>query len=279
MTLAGRRVLVTGGSMGIGRAVADAVARAGGEVVVAARGEAAVAGAVAALPGAGHRGVVLDVALEASWEAALDEIGAPLHGVVTAAGVLGPIGPLDAVDPGAFLEALRVNLYGTWLAVRSCLPALRAAGGGGVVTFSGGGATAPLPRFDAYAASKVAVVRLTENLAPVLGEAAVRINAVAPGFVATRMQDAVLAAGPERAGAGYHERTTRQVAEGGVPAEAAGELAAFLLSDDASGITGKLISAQWDDWRDPEVRRKLSQDGDFATLRRVDDVMVTSVAR
>ena len=279
MTLEGRRILVTGGSLGIGRAVAHAVAEADGAVVVAARGEAAVQEAAAALPGAGHKGVVLDVALEASWASALSEIGAPLHGVVAAAGVLGPIGSVDAVAPAEFLAAVHVNLFGTWLAVHTCLPLLRAAGGGSIVAFSGGGATAPLPRFDAYAASKAAVVRLTENLAPVLAESSVRINAVAPGFVATRMQDAVLAAGPERAGAAYHEKTSRQVAEGGTPPEAAAALTAFLLSADASGITGKLISAQWDNWRDPEVRRRLTDPGNFATLRRVDDVMVKSVSR
>jgi NAD(P)-dependent dehydrogenase (short-subunit alcohol dehydrogenase family) len=279
MTLEGRRILVTGGSMGIGRAVAQAVAEAGGAVVVAARCDAAVKEAASALPGAGHRGVVLDVAIEAAWGSVLSELGAPLHGVVAAAGVLGPIGSVNTVAPAEFLAAVHVNLFGTWLAVHTCLPLLRAAGGGSIVTFSGGGATAPLPRFDAYAASKAGVVRLTENLAPVLAESSVRINAVAPGFVATRMQDAVLAAGPERAGAAYHAKASRQVAEGGTPPEAAAALTAFLLSDDASGITGKLISAQWDNWRDPDVRGRLTDPGDFATLRRVDEVMVKSFSR
>jgi 3-oxoacyl-[acyl-carrier protein] reductase len=88
-----------------------------------------------------------------------------------------------------------------------------------------------------------------------------------------------LAAGPDRAGTDYHATTGRKVAAGGVPPAAAADLVAFLLTDDASGITGKLISAQWDDWRDPELRRKLSEDGDLATLRRVDDMMVKSVPR
>ena len=274
--LAGRRVLVTGGSMGIGRAVARAIAHAGGAAVVAARGEAAIEETLASLPGEGHRGVALDVAIEASWESAINDVGRPLHGVVAAAGMLEPIGPVGAVAPEDFLRTVQVNLYGTWLAVHFCLPALRAATEAAVVTFSGGGGTSPLPRFDAYAASKAAVVRLTENLAPVLAESGVRINAVAPGFVATRMQDAVLAAGPERVGADYHERTRRQVEEGGVPPEAAAELVTFLLSGGASGITGKLISAQWDDWRDPHFRRRLADDPDLATLRRIDGERLAS---
>jgi NAD(P)-dependent dehydrogenase (short-subunit alcohol dehydrogenase family) len=270
MTLSGRRILVTGGSQGIGREVARALARAGGEVVVAARGEAAVHDTVAGLEGDGHLGVTLDVAIEASWESAINDIGRPLHGVVAAAGQLEPIGPAGSFPPEAFLETVRVNLYGTYLAVHFCLPALRAAGDAAQVTFSGGGGTGPFPRFDAYAASKAAVVRLTENLAYELAEDRVTANAIAPGFVATRMQEAVLQAGPERAGAEYHARARRQVEEGGVSPRAAADLAVFLLSGDARGISGKLISAQWDDWRDPELRARLAGDPDLATLRRID---------
>src|SRR5205807_9146574 len=111
-------------------------------------------------------------------------------------------------------RTLDVNVVGTLLAIRYSLPALR-AGGGSIVTFGGGGATAPLPRFDAYAASKAAVARLSENLAETISP--VRINCVAPGFVVTRMHELTLAAGPGAAGRDYHERTRREVAQGGFP--------------------------------------------------------------
>ena len=71
--------------------------------------------------------------------------------------MLDPVGPIGSYAPADFKRTLEVNLLGTLLAIRACLPGLRAHGGA-VVTFSGGGATAPLPRFDAYAASKAAVV-------------------------------------------------------------------------------------------------------------------------
>jgi NAD(P)-dependent dehydrogenase (short-subunit alcohol dehydrogenase family) len=276
MTLQGRRILVTGGSQGIGREVARAAAEAGAEVVVAARGEAAVHEVVAELPGDGHRGVVLDVALEASWEAAVADVGRPLHGLVTAAGVLAPIGPTGSFPPHELLHTLQVNLYGTYLALHFCLPALRAAGDAAIVTFSGGGATSPLPRFDAYAASKAATVRLTENVAHDLAEEGITANAIAPGFVATRIQNAVLEAGPERAGRAYAD-TQRRLGEGGVPPRAAADLAVFLLSGEARAISGKLISAQWDDWRDPEFRARLIADPDLATLRRIDDQLYRRV--
>lgn len=264
------RVLVTGGSMGIGAACARRLASEGWRVLVAARGRAQLQATVAGLEGEGHESVVLDVGDPAAWEAVaptVDDVDALVH----AAAIIGPIGAPDDVDPSAFLEVLRINVFGTFLAVRACLPALRRADGP-VVAFSGGGAAGPFVRYDAYAASKAATVRLVENLAA----EGVRINAIAPGFVATRMHEATLAAGPERAGADYYARTNRDLKDGGTPPEVAADLVAFLLSDDARGIAGRLISAPWDPWRDPEFQDRLRTESDLATLRRIDDQFFTT---
>lgn len=264
-----RRVLVTGGSHGIGRAISEELARRGARVVIAARGGDAIEATLAELDGEGHRGFRLDVADEDGWKAMFDEIDAagPLHGLVAAAGELGPIGELDEIPLEAFTRTLTVNLIGTAFALAYSLPRLRESGGR-AVTFSGGGATSPLARYDAYAASKAAVVRLTENVAAGTG---VPVNAVAPGFVATRMHDGTLAAGADAAGADYHAKTRSQLAEGGVPATLAAELVCFLLSDAAEGITGRLLSAQWDPWRDPEFQARLREQPELGTLRRIDE--------
>jgi NAD(P)-dependent dehydrogenase (short-subunit alcohol dehydrogenase family) len=278
-SLAGRRVLITGGSLGIGRETAKLVSSEGGRVLIAARGREAIEATLGELEGDGHDGFAFDVSDERAWERVAREVGAPgLDGLVTAAAVMEPIGPIGDYEPSDFWRTVTVNLYGTFLAIHHCLPALERTGGR-VVTFSGGGATSPLPRFDPYAASKAAVVRLTENLAGVVAERGVMINCVAPGFVVTRMHEATLAAGPEAAGADYFEHTQRTVEEGGAPATEAAELVAFLLSPEAGGIAGKLISAQWDPWRDQPFRARLASERDFATLRRVDDVFFAAVDR
>ncbi len=268
-SLSERRILVTGGSRGIGRAVAERLAVEGAEVIVVSRRRASVDRAVAGLGGAPHSGIALDVADPAAWLEALPVLdeGAPLRGVVTAAGVLGPIGPIDTVDPLEFRRTLSVNLEGTALALRHSIPRI-AVIGGAAVTFSGGGG-GPLPRYDAYAASKAAVVRLTENLAADAVSRGVTVNAVAPGFVATEMHERTLAAGPEAAGTEYFEKTRASLDEGGVSAEAAADLVA--LGPEARAITGKLLSAQWDPWRDEAFRRRLAAEPDLATLRRIDD--------
>jgi NAD(P)-dependent dehydrogenase (short-subunit alcohol dehydrogenase family) len=269
----GSRVLLTGATGGIGREVARVLAGHGARMVLVSRRYDALEGVRAALPGEGHEVLALDVRDEAGWAAALDRIAPDgrLEGLVTAAGVLEPVGPIGTYSTAEFRDTLDVNLHGTLLAIDTCLSALRASEGS-VVTFSGGGATGPLPRFDAYAASKAAVVRLTENLACELRREGVRVNAVAPGMVASGMHAATLAAGPERVGHAYHERTRRAVEEGAaVSPSLAAELTAFLLSAEAAGISGKLLSAQWDPWREPAFRARLRDEDDLATLRRIDD--------
>ena len=265
----GRRILVTGGSLGIGREVSRELAARGARVIVAARGAQAIEAATGALAGSGHEGLALDVSDSGSWEQAAARIddGGGLDGLVTAAGVLGPIGALDDVPASELADAIAINLLGTMLALRFALPRLRASGGR-AVTFSGGGGTGPLPRYDAYAASKAAVVRLTENVAA--GED-VEINSVAPGFVVTRMHEQTLQAGPQAAGQIYYERTRSELAAGGFPAVTAVELVCFLLSEQARGISGRLISAQWDPWREEEFRARLRSRSALGKLRRIDE--------
>ena len=274
--MSGRRVLITGGSKGIGRVVADALAERGWRVALLAREEHALQRARGELPGEGHEALVMDVADESAWERLAPRLR-DLQGLVCAAAVLDPVGPIGSYAVADFRRTLEVNVLGTLLAIRACLPALLASRGA-VVTFGGGGATTPLARFDAYAASKAAVVRLSENIAVELAGQGVRVNSVAPGFVATGIHQSTLAAGPGLAGAEYFEHTRAQLEGGGVPASEAAELTCLLLEGDPDApFTGKLISAQWDAWREPSFRRRLAEERDLATLRRIDDELFAAI--
>ena len=274
--MSGRRVLITGGSKGIGRVVADALAERGWRVALLAREEHALQRARGELPGEGHEAFAMDVADESAWERLAPRLG-DLQGLVCAAAVLDPVGPIGSYAVADFRRTLEVNVVGTLLAIRACLPALLASRGA-VVTFGGGGATTPLARFDAYAASKAAVVRLSENIAVELAGQGVRVNSVAPGFVATSIHQSTLAAGPGLAGAEYFERTRAELERGGVPASEAAELVCWLLEGDPDApFTGKLISAQWDAWREPSFRRRLAEERDLATLRRIDDELFAAI--
>lgn len=276
-----RLVLITGASIGIGRAVAERCARAGARVIVCARTTEAVEETRAfleTLSPKAHLGWPLDVAnsarvLELSRRAAA-ELGG-IDGLVNCAGVIGPIGSISEVPLERLQETMAINFFGTVAMCQAFLPILRGHPRKKIVNFSGGGSTAPFPRYSAYAASKVAVVRFTENLAVEEAASALDVNCVAPGFVATRMHAETLKAGPGSAGADYYASTQKQLAEGGVPPEKAADLCAWLLSNGSDGISGKLLSAPWDPWTSAEFQERLRKDKDLGTLRRIDDKYFT----
>jgi NAD(P)-dependent dehydrogenase (short-subunit alcohol dehydrogenase family) len=261
-----RRIIVVGGTGGLGTAVVAALLGRGDRVLATGRD----AGRLAALAARGAATTPLELgdpgcgdALAAAARAAL---GDALDGLVVVAGPLGPVGPTRGVDLDALAAALDRHLLGTLRVVQACAPLLDASPAPGVVLFSGGGATGAFPRYSAYAMAKVATVRLAENLAA--EEPRWRVNAVAPGFVATAIHEGTLALDPDVVGP-YYEETERRLADA-TPPEVAAELVAFLLSDEAAGVTGRLISAVWDPWREEPGRSALRGPGDFGRLRRID---------
>jgi NAD(P)-dependent dehydrogenase (short-subunit alcohol dehydrogenase family) len=278
-----RVVMITGAGRGIGAAVAHAFAATGDAVFLVSR-TAEELRSVADSVRSSAAGV-------ACWPADVSAAGAaaeatqrcvamlgPPDVLVNAAGVYGPIGRSWEVDAAEWWRSQEINVLGTLLACQAVLPIMIGRGSGRVINFSGGGATAPLPRFSAYAAAKAAVVRLTETLAEELREHAITVNAIAPGAVDTRLQDDVLRAG-ERAGPLYDRiRALRATGAGGVPAALSASLAVFLASDAAALLTGKLISAPHDDWSswDDERVQQLSA-GAWLTLRRLDEFTLQSL--
>ena len=198
---------------------------------------------------------------------ALRELGS-LHALVLNAGIYGPMGPTESVSLAEWRRALDINLYGVLLPCRAVIPHFKKAGRGKIVVLSGGGATNPLPNISAYAASKAAVVRLMETLAEELKNFHVDVNAIAPGALATRLVDEVLAAGPEKVGAAFYEKNKQWKEKGATPLELGARLAVYLASRESDGISGKLISAQWDPWEKLH-EFKADLNSDIYTLRRI----------
>ena len=281
MSLAQRNTIITGGSQGLGRAIVETFAREGASVLCCARDAAALAALDDELrdifnqPGQQFLLQPCDVssesevaALFARADAAFAATGG-LHALVNNAGVYGPKGPTDEVDLAAWRQAIDINLLGTLLPCREATRRFKKTGYGKIVNLSGGGATNPLPNLSAYAASKAAVVRLTETLAEELRAFRIDVNAVAPGALNTRLLDEVLEAGPEKVGAKFYEQSLKQSREGGVPLALGAELCAYLASAASDGVTGKLISAKWDPWRTLHERREVLNKSDIYALRRI----------
>jgi NAD(P)-dependent dehydrogenase (short-subunit alcohol dehydrogenase family) len=275
MKLSGKNTLITGGSQGFGRHIVEAFLAEGANVVFCARTAADVSKTEAELrpglkPGQQLIGTACDVSDPASVAALFARVAAlgPLHAVVNNAGIYGPIGPTEDLSLADWNQAWAVNVTGTLLVCQHAVHALKPLGSGKIVNISGGGATNPMPRFAAYAATKAAVVRLTETLAEEYRADRIDVNAVAPGALRTRLTQQVLDAGPEKAGTDFFAKNKKWSDEGAVDPKLGAALCVFLASPASDGITGKLISAQWDPWQDPEKFRALAA-GDVYTLRRI----------
>lgn len=273
MELKNRNILLTGASQGIGRALAFTLARAGARLALLARNGEALLQVSQEIGDMGGWAlpITADVAQPGMIDSAVSQAGSALGQVdvlVNAAGMQPPIGPFLENDALAWEHTVRVNLFGPARLIRAVLPAMMARGQGKIINFSGGGAAAPRPNFSAYAASKAALVRLTETLAVELEPYNIQVNAVAPGAVNTQMLDEVLAAG-EQAGAEYPQAQER-ARTGGTPVELVCELVKFLASPASGNLTGKLISAPHDPWREWAGHEAKLNASPLFTIRRLD---------
>ncbi|MDE2100200.1 MAG: SDR family oxidoreductase [Patescibacteria group bacterium] len=168
--------------------------------------------------------------------------------LVNCAGQQEPIGRFVEDDLNQWEKNISVNLLGTAYFCHEALPIMIKNKKGKIINFSGGGATNSRPNFSAYAVAKTGVVRLTEILSDEVGKYGIDINAIAPGAVNTHMLDEVIKAG-ERAGKRELEEAKKRVKDGGTPPELAADLAVLLASSKSNGLSGRIISAAWDNWK------------------------------
>ncbi len=275
MKLKNLNALVTGGSQGLGKVIAEHFLREGANVVICSRGEKELLATRDELAKKFPARKVLAKTCDVSNEIQVNELVTfalreldSLDALVLNAGIYGPMGATESVDLGEWKRALEINLFGVLLPCRATIPHFKKNGCGKIIVLSGGGATNPLPNISAYAASKAAVIRLMETLAEELKSFHVDVNAIAPGALATRLVDEVLAAGPEKVGAAFFEKNKNWKEHGATPLELGASLAVYLASAESDGITGKLISAQWDPWEKlHEFKSDLNSD--IYTLRRI----------
>ncbi len=279
MAEAGKKVaLVTGGSQGIGKAMAIGFGNAGYNVAICARTQADVDRTASELRGMGMdcAGFALDVTDYKAVDATVAEVAkhyGRIDVLVTCAGVYGPIGRLEENDAAEWASAMEINLCGTVFAVRAALPVMKKQREGCIVTMAGGGVGGKYikPNFSSYMTSKFAICGFVEAVANELEGTGVRINAISPGAVNTRLLDQVLASG-EKAGKKFYQDSIKQKETGGTPRELAAAFAVYLAGEGASHISGKVLSILWDK---PEELSLLkgNSGGSRYTLRRIDEML------
>ncbi|MGH7122016.1 MAG: SDR family oxidoreductase [Acetobacteraceae bacterium] len=241
----GQRVVVTAGAAGIGRAISEALVKAGARVHICDVDRAALDSCSNALAvGA----TLADVADEADVDRLFDDARGALgglDGLVNNAGVAGPTGGVEEISPKEWRRCIDVDLTGQFLCARRAVPLLKEAGGGAIVNMSSAAGRLGYAYRTPYAAAKWGVVGFTQSLAKELGPAGISVNAILPGIVAGPRIERVITARANQLGLSYAEMEKQYLEKVSlrrmVTAEDVAHMVLFLISPLGRNVSGQSL--------------------------------------
>jgi NAD(P)-dependent dehydrogenase (short-subunit alcohol dehydrogenase family) len=244
--LHGQRVLVTAGAAGIGLAIADRLERDGAQVLVCDVSQDALDAFADRHPKA--HAVAADVADEAAVETLIGQVRERLGGLdalINNAGIAGPTGAVEAIDPADWRRCIEVCLTGQFLCAHYAVPLIKAAGGGSIVNMSSAAGRHGYAFRTPYSAAKFGVIGLTQSLAKELGPSNIRVNAILPGIVEGPRMEGVIRDRADQLGVTYAQMEAEYLARISlrrmVSAEDVAAMVAFLLSRDGYNISGQSL--------------------------------------
>ena len=192
--------------------------------------------------------------------------------IINCAGIYGEIGRFDKINFKLWKRTIEVNLFGTALICKYFIDLLLKSKTKKIINFSGGGAFNSFPNFSAYACSKAAVVRFTENLAEEFKRYGVTINCIAPGFNATAMQNDVIKAGKSKVGKNFYHFVKKEIKKNrGQLIDIPIKCVNFLINNNIKKISGRTISANFDDWSSSTFKKIINnkKNSELFYLRRI----------
>lgn len=272
MRISGKVSIITGAGRGIGKAIAQKFADEGSIVILVARSKKEISETLDEIIKSGGNGMAIptDISVENDVKKLVKTTVnkfSRIDVLVNNAAIMTPIGPVQKINSKEWENTLKTNLFGTFYCIKETIPYMISQQSGKIINMSGGGAFNPFPNFSAYSTSKAAIVRLTETVAEELKEYNIQVNAISPGAIKTKMTLDVIQ-NSQLAGNEY-ERAQKVLETGGADLSKVEELVMFLASNESSSLTGKTISAQWDDLE--YIRKNIGeiQNSDKYTMKRI----------
>jgi NAD(P)-dependent dehydrogenase (short-subunit alcohol dehydrogenase family) len=244
--LSGQRVLVTAGAAGIGLAITDRLIRHGARVIVCDVDEAALFAFRKTHPNSPAE--VADVSSEADVDRLFATVSSAFGGLdalINTAGIAGPTGGVEEIEPAAWRRCIDIGLTGQFLCARRAVPMLKAAGGGSIVNMSSSAGRHGYAYRSPYSAAKFGVIGFTQSLAKELGPSNIRVNAILPGIVEGPRITNVIRDRAAQLGISYEEMEERYIARVSLrrmvsPHDVAA-MVAFLLSDLGANLSGQSL--------------------------------------
>jgi NAD(P)-dependent dehydrogenase (short-subunit alcohol dehydrogenase family) len=249
--LADKVAIITGGGYGIGKQIALLYAKAGAKIVIAARSEGPMKEACAELEKSGTRAISVstDVSKEADCARMVEEAVKAFGRVdilVNNAGIAGPTKRITEMSLAEWQETLDVDLTGTWLATRAVLPVMDKQGSGNVLNISSGAGRRGFPLRSPYAASKWAMIGLTQTIAGEWGIRGIRCNCICPGAIEGDRIERVMQARAKALNQPYEQIRAGFVSQAALSRMATEDevarVALFLVSDLSAGMTGQTLN-------------------------------------
>lgn len=220
-------------------------------------------------PSLNIQSITCDLSSVDSWHSTSERLKEfQVERYINCSGIQGKFGLSSEMSYDEMIHVFKVNLFSSIYFSNFFTEQLLERRKLSIIHFSGGGATGPRPLFMPYSLSKTSLLRFVENFAVENVNKNVRINAVAPGVMPSKMQQDVLNS-PKLQDSKDHLTALKSLSLGHSNHSQLLKLCDFLLSDKSQGISGKLISAEWDNWSEWPNHLEQLEFSDLYTLRRI----------
>ena len=276
MSLKNKNVIITGSTGGLGSELAFKYLNEGANLILIGRDQLKLNNLKSKLKkSTQHNQFIVTIKLDLSK---LNSISKIIHKelkkiskidiLINCAAVQGPIGQSWENNFKDWEKSFNINFYSLMIMTNTILPYMLKNNSGSIINISGGGSTSSRPDFSSYAIAKTALVRYTEILADELSKTKIKVNAIAPGVMATKMIKQVIKFKKNITNIKEVVSAEKVLAEGDNKQKAI-DLCIFLSKKESNGISGKLISAVWDPWRHLSRYKSHLANSDIYTLRRI----------